>query len=57
MSYGLIYKIYVPSVRKNKYTIEIEEKDYTGESTDITGGSEPFTTSLEDDDFVYTPFG
>jgi hypothetical protein len=55
MSYGLIYKIYVPSVRKNKYTIEIEEKDYTGESTDITGGSEPFTTSLEDDDFVYTP--
>lgn len=38
MSYGLIYKVYIPSVRKNAYYLEIEKKDYTGECSTITGG-------------------
>ena len=55
MSYGLIYKVYIPSVRKNAYYLEIEKKDYTGECSTITGGEEPFVTTLDDDDYVYTP--
>lgn len=55
MSYGLIYKVYIPSVRKNAYYLEIEKKDYTGECSTITGGSEPFITDTHDDDYVYTP--
>lgn len=55
MSYGLIYKIKVPSLRKNSYVVEIEKDGYTGEVTILTGGGEPFTTSLADDDFVYEP--
>ena len=55
MSYGLIYKVLIPSLRKNNYSIEVEKKDYTGSSTILTGGAEPFTVSLDDDDFVYLP--
>lgn len=55
MSYGLIYKVLIPSIRKNNYSIEVEKKDYTGSSTILTGGAEPFTVSLDDDDFVYLP--
>jgi hypothetical protein len=55
MSYGLIYKVAIPSLRKNNYSLEVEKKDYTGSSTILTGGAEPFTVSLDDDDFVYQP--
>lgn len=55
MSYGLIYTVAIPSLRKNNYSIEVEKKDYTGASTVLTGGAEPFTVSLDDDDFVYIP--
>lgn len=53
--YGLIYKVLIPSLRKNNYSIEVEKKDYTGSSTILTGGAEPFTVSLDDDDFIYLP--
>ena len=55
MSYGLIYTVAIPSLRKNNYSVEVEKKDYTGASTVLTGGAEPFTVSLDDDDFVYIP--
>lgn len=55
MSYGEIYRIYVPSIRHNTYVVEIEQKDYTGSSTVLKGGGEPFVTTLDDDDFVYQP--
>ena len=55
MSYGEIYRIYVPSIRHNTYVVEIEQKDYTGSSTALKGGGEPFVTTLDDDDFVYLP--
>lgn len=53
--YGLIYKVMIPSLRKNNYSLEVEKKDYTGSSTILTGGAEPFTVSLDDDDFIYLP--
>lgn len=55
MSYGLIYTVAIPSLRKNNYSVEVEKKDYTGASTVLMGGAEPFTVSLDDDDFVYIP--
>ena len=55
MSYGLIYKVAIPSLRKNNYSLEVEKKDYVGASTVLTGGAEPFTVSLDDDDFIYLP--
>ena len=55
MSYGLIYKVSIPSLRKNNYSLEIEKKDYAGSSFILMGGAEPFTTTLDDDDFIYLP--
>jgi hypothetical protein len=55
MSYGLIYKVSIPSLRKNNYSLEIEKKDYAGSSSILMGGAEPFTTTLDDDDFIYLP--
>lgn len=55
MSYGLIYTVAIPSLRKNSYSLEVEKKDYVGASTVLTGGAEPFTVSLDDDDFIYLP--
>lgn len=55
MSYGLIYKVSVPSLRKNNYSLEIEKKDYAGSCSILMGGAEPFTTTLDDDDFIYLP--
>ena len=55
MSYGLIYTVAIPSLRKNNYSLEVEKKDYVGASTVLTGGAEPFTVSLDDDDFIYIP--
>ena len=55
MSYGLIYTVAIPSLRKNNYSLSVEKKDYSGSSTVLTGGAEPFAVSLDDDDFVYLP--
>ena len=55
MSYGLIYTVAIPSLRKNSYSLEVEKKDYVGASTVLAGGAEPFTVSLDDDDFIYIP--
>lgn len=55
MNYGLIYSVSIPSLRHNNYTLEIEKKGYTGINTNVKGGSEPFVTTLDDDDFVYLP--
>ena len=55
MSYGLIYTVAIPSLRKNSYSLEVEKKDYVGASTVLAGGAEPFTVSLDDDDFIYLP--
>mgnify|MGYP003449767659 CR=1 FL=1 len=55
MSYGLIYTVSIPSLRKNNYSLKVEKKDYVGASTVLAGGAEPFTVSLDDDDFIYLP--
>jgi hypothetical protein len=55
MTYGLIYRLPFLSRTKRSYVIEIEKKDYAGAVTELIGGEEVFTTTLDDDDFVYLP--
>lgn len=54
-NYGLIYSVSIPSLKHNNYRLEIEKLGYVGTSSSIVGGTEPFTTTLDDDDFVYQP--
>ncbi|WP_321331547.1 hypothetical protein [uncultured Bacteroides sp.] len=55
MSYGLIYTIPFKNSKNVSYTIEIEKDGYTGESTELTGGQTPFTVTIDDEEFLYTP--
>ena len=55
MSYGLIYTIPFMTLENEPCVINIEKKDYTGESTELQAGETPFTIDIEDEDFLYTP--
>jgi len=55
MSYGLIYTVPFATQSNIPCVVEIEKKGYTGTSTELTAGSSPFTISIDDDEFLYTP--
>jgi hypothetical protein len=55
MTYREIYSISVPGLRGKDYTITIEKNEFAGAAKQLVGGEEPLTTSLADDDFMYTP--
>jgi len=55
MAYGLIYTIPFMTLENEPCVINIEKKDYTGESTELQAGETPFTIDIEDEDFLYTP--
>lgn len=55
MNYGLIYTIPFASLRNETCIIEIEKEGYTGEATELTGSASPFTVTIEDTEFLYTP--
>ena len=41
MSYGVKYKIEVQSIIKKQWVVDIEEENYTGSVTNLTGSGEP----------------
>ncbi len=56
MAYGLIYTIPFKTIRGDiPCVVNIEEKDYAGISTELTGGESPITIDIDDEDFLYTP--
>lgn len=55
MSYGLIYTLPFNGIDGKDYTIKIEKEGYQGTSSELTGQPSPFTVTLSDEEFVYTP--
>lgn len=55
MAYGLCYKLPFKDLKDQDYTVEIEKNGYTGVVTELTGSDTPFTISIDDEDFLYTP--
>ena len=56
MSYKTIYIIPFTSIDGHKYEVEIQKDGYTGDVISLTAsGDEPFTVSIDDERFVYTP--
>ena len=56
MSYGLIYTVPFATLDNVPCVVEIEKKDYTGKSKELTpAGDSPFTVDIEDEEFLYTP--
>ena len=43
------------SIKKVAYRLEIELEGYTGEAAELLGTPEPFTVTINDDDFIYKP--
>lgn len=55
MSYGLIYTLPFNGIDGKDYLIKIEKEGYQGTSAELKGQSSPFTVTLSDEEFVYTP--
>lgn len=55
MAYGLLYKLPFRDLKEQDYTVEIEKNGYTGSATEITGTDAPFTITVNDEDFLYSP--
>lgn len=55
MAYGLFYKLPFKDLKNQNYTVEIEKEGYSGDVTELTGSDTPFTISIDDEDFLYTP--
>lgn len=55
MSYGLIYTVPFAALDDTPCVVEIEKSGYEGPSTELTAGETPFTVSIADDEFLYTP--
>ena len=55
MSYGLKYTIPFKTISNLDSVINIEESGYSGTSTELTGGSEPFSIQIDDGDDLYSP--
>lgn len=55
MSYGLIYTLPFNGIDGKDYLIKIEKEGYQGASAELKGQSSPFTVTLSDEEFVYTP--
>lgn len=56
VNYGTIYTLPFKSREEVFYTVDIQKEGYTGDSTELTGsGESPFSISIDDEDFLYTP--
>ena len=56
MNYETIYIIPFTSIDGCKYEVEIQKDGYTGDVVCLTAsGDEPFTVSIDDERFIYTP--
>lgn len=55
MSYGLLYTLPFRDIRQKLLTVKVEQWGYTGVSKELKGQRSPFTVSVDDEDFLYTP--
>lgn len=56
VNYGTIYTLPFKSRKEVSYLIEIQKENYYGKSMELVGsGDSPFSVSIEDEDFLYTP--
>lgn len=54
-NYGLLYRLPFKDLKNRDYTVEIEKDGYMGNVTDLAGSDSPFSISIDDEDFLYTP--
>lgn len=55
MKYGLIYTVPFATTDNVPCVVEIEKEGYTGECVELIAGETPFTTTIEDEEFLYVP--
>lgn len=55
MSYGLLYTLPFRNNKQKLYTVKVEQEGYTGEAIELKGQSSPFTVTIDDESFLYTP--
>ena len=56
VNYRTIYTLPFKSRKEVSYLIEIQKENYEGKSTELVGsGNSPFSVTIEDEDFLYTP--
>ncbi|MCE5175837.1 MAG: hypothetical protein ABFC90_07340 [Bacteroidales bacterium] len=55
MSYVTKYTVPFKTTSNISCVVEIQEDGFTGTSTELVGGTDPFVIKLDDDDFLYVP--
>lgn len=55
MSYGLIYTLPFKDIRQKLYTVKVEQEGYAGQAVELKGQPSPFTVTIDDEQFLYTP--
>jgi len=55
MSYNTIYTVPFKSYNNTTYQVDIQQEGFTGEAVELIGGTSPFTVTIDDEDFLYTP--
>ncbi|MDD3038254.1 hypothetical protein [Bacteroides sp.] len=56
VNYGTIYTLPFKSREEVSYLIEIQKENYEGKAIELVGsGDSPFSVSIDDEDFLYTP--
>lgn len=55
MSYGLLYTLPFRDIKEKLLSVKIEQEGYSGSSKELKGQKSPFSVTIDDDDFIYTP--
>lgn len=55
MSYGLLYTLPFRDIKEKLLSVTIEQEGYSGSSKELKGQKSPFSVTIDDDDFIYTP--
>ncbi len=55
MSYGLLYTLPFRDIRNKLFTVKVAQDGYVGEAIELKGQRSPFTVTIDDEAFLYTP--
>ena len=55
MSYGLLYTLPFRDIKQKLYTVKVEQEGYSGQAVELKGQPSPFTVTIDDENFLYTP--
>ena len=55
MSYGLLYTLPFRDIKQKLYTVKVEQEGYSGKTVELKGQPSPFTVTIDDEQFLYTP--